>query len=303
MCYNNSEFEIRVIILGYLLILLRSLTYNIEGVFVRGYGKKYGEGGLFFNAIISFFSMIYFIVSDRNGLNFPPELWFYGLISCVFFAVGFYSMYAAYQYGSYIMTRMVSSFSMIIPLVYGLAFLKEPSTIFTYIGVFLIFASLIVRNLGPDEKKEEKKTEGKFGKWLLHVMLTTVANGFISVISKIQQVRFDDQCTNEFLVISLGGSFLALLIASFFKERNQMGYIIKHGTGFGLCAGVCNGITNILNVAVYLFLPVSLVTPLASGVSFVISFLFTVFLYKEKFTKMQLAGMFLGIAAIVVLNI
>ena len=82
-----------------------------------------------------------------------------------------------------------------------------------------------------------------------------------------------------------------------------IGYIVKNGTVPGLCAGVCNGIANFTSVAVYLFLPMSLVSPLSSGGSFAVSFLFTVFIYKERFTKWQLAGVLLGIAAIIILKL
>lgn len=288
--------------MGLLLILLNALATNVEGFFVTQYGKKHGQGGLFFNAIISFFSMIYFIITDKNGFYFPPELWFYGIISCILYAVGFYTMFAAYQYGSFIMTRMISSFAMIIPMVYGFVFLKEPATVFTYIGILLIFASLIVRNIGAEEKKTEKSKKAAV-LWAVYVLLTTVANGFISIIKRIQQLRFDDACTNEFLIISLGGSFIALLIASIIKERKNMGYIVRNGTFSGLCAGMCNGIANFTSVAVYLFLPMSLVSPLTSGIGFAVSFLFTIFIYKEKFTKQQLLGVILGIAAIIILKL
>lgn len=288
--------------MGYLLILLQSVVHNIEGVFVKNYGKKHGSGGMFFNAIISFFSMVYFIISDKDGLNFPPELWIYGLCGALLYATGFYSMYLALQYGSFIMTRLISSFSMLLPLFYGLFFLKEPATVFTYIGVSLIILSLVVRNLGIHDGKGDINNKS-FVKWLVCTILTTVSNGFISILSRVQQIRFDDKCSNEFLTICLGGSFLALLTLSIILERDKMGYIVKHGTASGFFAGICNGISNYCTVAIYLFIPMSLAVPLRSGVAFVVSFLFTVFIYRERFTKQQIIGMIMGIAGIIILKI
>ena len=288
--------------MGILLILAQQILNNLEGVVVKNYGKKHGDGGLFFNAIISFFAMIYFIVTDTGGLYFPPLLWVFGSISALLYATGFYSMYLALRYGSFVMTKMVTSFSLLFPLFYGLFFLKEPTTAFTYIGIGLIILSLIVKNIRFD-KKPEAAPQKASTKWLICTILSTVANGFISVISRLQQQYFHSACTNEFLLISLGGSFISLLIASLVKERGNIRYILKHGTIAGVLAGICNGAKNYIHLIIYLLMPISVSTPLGVGLGFITSFIFTKFIYKEKFTKGQLIGMFLGAVAVIILKL
>lgn len=41
--------------MGILLVFLTQLLHNGEGMLMKSYGKKYGDGGLIFNAVISFF--------------------------------------------------------------------------------------------------------------------------------------------------------------------------------------------------------------------------------------------------------
>ena len=288
--------------MGILLILAQQILNNLESVVVKNYGKKHGDGGLFFNAIISFFAMIYFIVTDKGGLYFPPLLWVLGSISALLYAIGFYSMYLALSYGSFVMTKMITSFSLLFPLFFGLFFLKEPTTVFTYIGIGLIILSLVVKNV-QFGKKPDAEPQKASSKWLVCTILSTVANGLISVISRLQQEYFHADCTNEFLLISLGGSFIALLVASLLKERGNIKYILKHGTIAGVLAGICNGAKNYIHLIVYLIMPISVSTPLGVGIGFITSFIFTKFIYKEKFTKGQLLGMILGGIAVIILKL
>lgn len=115
--------------------------------------------------------------------------------------------------------------------------------------------------------------------------------------------KIDDKCSNEFFVISLGGSFLILTALSFMQKDANAGSISKSSIVCGFFAGICNGVANYLNLLVYLYIPISVATPLRSGISFIITFILTVFVYREKFTKKQLAGMILGMAAVILLKL
>ena len=86
---------------------------------VRKYGKKQGDAGMFFNAVICFFAAIFFVITDKNILLYQKELLPYAIINCVFFAGGFYFMYIALSEGSFIVSKMLSSASIIIPVYYG----------------------------------------------------------------------------------------------------------------------------------------------------------------------------------------
>lgn len=143
--------------MGILFIIIQQLIHSVEDAIVRYHGKKNSNSGFFFNAVISFFSMIYFIVSDKDSLCFPPELWGYGITSCLMYAAGFYVMYKALAEGSYVMSKMLSSFSIVFPMFYGLVILKEQPGRFTYIGMALIMLSLVIKSV-PDEKSDKKAT-------------------------------------------------------------------------------------------------------------------------------------------------
>ena len=286
----------------YLLILLNQAAHQVEGMLVRRYGKKHGAGGLFFNAIICLFAMIFFVLTDKGGFYFPKELWGYGFVSCLMFAAGFYSMYLALQLGSYAISRLISSFSGVFAIVYGLVFLKESASVTTYIAFVLVFASVFLMNYRPAGK--ENAEEKAFSmKWLICVLVALVSNGMIAVLSRMQQLRFENACDNEFMMLSLGGAFTALMLIGLVTERGKLKQIIKYGTLYGGIAGLMNGAANLVNLATYMFLPISVVTPIRTGLGIVMNFVISVLAYKEKFTRRQLVSAVIGVLALMLLTL
>ena len=284
--------------MGILLLLLNQLVYQGYGVVTRHYSRKHGSGGLFFNAIVCLFSMIFFMITDKGGFCFTRELFLYGFISVVLFVAGFYSMFVALQTGSYAVSILLSSFSGVIAIVYGIVFLDEPAGIGTYIGIFLSFVSVILMN---SVKKGSDESKGFSLKWLICVMISLVANGFIAVLSRMQQLRFDNKCDNEFMIISLGGAFLLLFVYGFIKERNNILPVMKHGLFYGACSGMLNGIMNFVQLMVYMYIPISVATSIKTGLTTACSFALSLIAYKEKFNIMQIIGAVAGVVALLLL--
>ena len=285
--------------MGTLLILLGILSHQGEGMLVKHYGKKFGSGGMLFNAVICLFSMLFFILTDKNGFNFPPILLVFGLVSCLMYAAGFGFMYLALQCGSYALTRLIASLSGIISILYGIIFLKEPANALTCLAIFLVFLSVILMNYQGKAKDDSKAFSIK---WLIFVLITAVSNGLIAVLTRMQQLYFNDACSNEFKILSLGGACIALLIISVFTDRGRFRETLRHGTLYGTLAGLLNGVNNYVSMVVYLFIPISMVTSLRTGLEILASFAVSVLIYREKFTRQQVISAIIGIAALILLQ-
>ncbi len=284
--------------IGIILLLVFTAIDQAEGIIVKGYGKRHNIGGLFFNALMSGAASLFFILKGifyEGGLSFPKELLSYGILSCVMFALGFYFMYVALQLGSFAITRLINSFSAVVSIVYGIAILGEKAGFLTYIGIVMVFVSVILMQLGKNEQGDKKAFSVK---WLVCILISAVANGFIGVISKAQQNRFNGTCDTEFMIISFAGAFLSLVILGFILERKNLSYIVRHGIPYGIGAGLVNGGKNFINLLLIATIPLSVVTPVRTGIGFIASFAISVFLYREKFTKMQIISVIIGIAAI-----
>ena len=285
-----------------LLLALYVLLNEGEGVVVKNYGKKYGSGGLFFNAIICLFSMVFFVVTDKGGLVFPKELLGYGLFSCLMFATGFYTMYMALKLGSFVASRLIASFSGTVSIICGIIILDEPFTASTPLAIALVVASILLRQLGGNKNGDEEQKDFSV-KWLIMALLTAVSNGFIAVVSKMQQIKFDNAYNNEFMIMSFGGAFIILGLIGAVTERDNIKLVAKKGTVYGFLGGFFNGSKNFVNLLLQATMPISLLTPIKSTVGFIVSFFLSLFLYKEKFTVRQIISICVGVFAVVLLKV
>lgn len=284
-----------------LLICLVVALNQAEGMIVRRHGKKHGEGGMFFNAIVCLFAMVFFLVKGIiEGFNFPGGIFIYGIISCFLFAMGFYSTYAAMKIGSYVATGLVGGFSGVVTVLYGFIFLKEPYDAIKITAIVLVFMSLVLMQSKKEETVEKKKLSVK---WFFWAVTSAVCNGFISVVMRMQQMRFENKCSNEFMLISFGGAFLFLLILGLLLEKDRFGHIVKTGFLPGAGAGLVNGGKNLALLITNLFVPISILTPARMGLGFVVSFAVSVTLYKEKFTGLQILSVVIGVIALLMFSI
>lgn len=289
--------------IGMIYLLSALVAHQLQGVFVKNYGKKYGKGGMFFNAFLCLFAVVYFIISDllldKSGFTLPLDVFICGAVSSLLYAIGFYAAYIALACGSFGLTRFYSSFGNVLTIVYGIAILGETTGRFFYLAVFLKFLALFMI-----QYKASKEPDFKISaKWLISLSASILANVAIAIINKWQQGHFDGKYGNEYLTVIFLGSALVLFILGFIYERNSFKETIKHGFTYGMAAGLLNGMNNAFSLAMYYYLPISLSSPLTSGLGMLITFALAVVLYKEKFTIRQYIGALIGVAAVVLINI
>lgn len=286
--------------IGMMLVIFGLVMHQIETIIVKNYGNKHGKGGMFFNAIICLFAMVYFFITDKNGLQFPKGIWIYGIVNSIMYATGFYTGYAAYKTGSFGFTKLFVSFAGIFSIFYGIIFLKEPTSIIMYIAIVMIFLSVFLMNYQKDEDSGKNKISVK---WIIYIILTVLSNAFIAIIGRMQYGVYGDTYKNEFLIISLAGGAISLFILGMIFERDSFKYTVKHGFLYGAGAGVCNGINNLLLLVTYNYLPISFISPVRTGIGIIMGFLISILLYKEKFTRRQLISAGIGLAAVVLMNL
>ena len=283
--------------MGYLLIIVYTLLNLSESVFVRTYAKKHGSGGMLMNAIVALFATLFFVITDADGFHAPTEMIPLAVLNAFLFGAGFYCTFAAYKCGPYGLTRLIGNFALLFTIFYGIFFLNEQPKIVTYVGIVMIFAAMVLINY-------KKKGENEMGislKWLILVTISLVANGFIGVFTKMQQIRFDGACDSEFQIISIGGSFILLAIIGLILDRDKLPYFLKHGSVYGVGAGICNGAKNFLTLVIYTLLPLSIIAPMKTGLGMIATFALALLIYKEKYTKKQIIGVILGVVAVILL--
>ena len=288
---------------AYFLILLGVLTSLGEGIVVKSHGKKY-SGGFIFTGIVSLFSMLFFLVKGMmsGGINFDVKILPYALLGGFLYAAASVLTYEAFMRGSFALSNLILSYTLVFSVLYGLIFQNEAkdATVFTYIGFFALALSIYLVN-GTGKKIEGKKPVTFY--WLLCIILSFVGSGMFSVVSRIQQRVFDAKLDNEFMVISLGFSAVALIAIGLIKEKKGFGALTVKGNLYAVMAGAFNGLTNTTGLIVNTMFAFSGASVLRTGIKLFLVFLISVIFYKEKFTKLQIAGAVLGGASVILFNL
>lgn len=281
-----------------LLIILSTFTGLAEGLFIKRYNEKHTTGGFLFTAMISFFALVFFVVTDKGGITIPPTLWIYGILGGLFYSTASLMTYIALGCGSFAMSMLILSYSLVFPISYGFIFLHETVSVLTCIGIALMLVSIyFVR--AQKEENAVKVTP----KWLITIFASVVLAGLYSVTQRAQQEKLGTGYTNEFMIISLSVSVLILLTGGIITDGKDMKYVLKYGTVWTLLAGVSNACTNLMGLILYQFMPISVLSPVRAGAKIIASFLFSLLIFKEKFEKRQFIGVCLGTVALVLLNL
>lgn len=284
-----------------LLIIISIFAGITESAMVKKYKDKYGSGGFIFTAFLTLFSMIFFVVTDKNGFGVPSLIWVYGIPSGICYAAAYYCTFVAFGCGPFALSCLILSYSLLVTIGYGIIVRNDPATIFTYLGIILIMVSLYFIN-------SAKKTESEKAislKWIINIFIVWAGNAVIGILKLIQLDKFDSAYNNDFMISTLLVAFVILLVAGIITDRKNLVHITKTGFLWGAGAGILNGTHNALSmiIAASTVVPVSVSTPLTSGLKTIITFIFARLVFKEKYTKKQLIGVLCGLIAIVLLKL
>jgi len=286
--------------MAFFLIIIASVINQAESILIKRYNKKYFHGGFVFTAIVSFFSMLFFLVTDlvtdKNGLNFSREILIYGVIAGIFFAAASVLTFIALGCGSYVLSRLILSYGVLIAIVQGMFFGEKPS-VFCWIGIALVLVSIYLFK-GKDEIDSVKITK----KWVITIVLSVLLAGAFGIIQRSQQREFSHMYDNEFMIAALAVSSILLMVVGVITDGKYLVAIMKNGGLYACGAGLSNGATNFLNLLAYSIAPISLVAPLNSGAGMIVAFLVAKIFFKEKFTVLQYTGVALGAVALVLFN-
>lgn len=284
--------------LAALLIVASCATSLVEGILIKKYNAKHDKGGFIFTAMVSLFSMLFFVITDTGGFDFRLEMLPYGIVSGILYCVASLLTFIALGCGPFAISMLILSYSGVFSIGYGLFFLKESVTPFKIAGIILILVSIF---LNRTKKKEEEKRASL--KWLICIGVSAVGNGMFGVVQRMQQIRFENKVTNEFMIVTLGFSAITLFVIGLIKDGKDAPYILKNGAPYSSVAGVSNGLTNFLSLAINMLIAISIAAPIKSGAKIIFTFIVSKVLFKEKFLKRQVAAVLVGAVALVLLNI
>lgn len=280
-----------------LLLLTIVIFVSVQSVMKKIYNTKVTGGALSFSAASCVAALVVFLITSGGKLNFSTDFLIYSLLFAVSYSVTVVTNLLAIKTGPLSLTCLVTSFSLIVPTLYGILALDEPVSANLLIGLALLVVALILINL--EEKGEKKITL----KWVLYVVLAFVGNGMCSTVQKVQQINLAGQYKSEFMIVALIISAVAMAIFALCTEKTEFLPNLKAGFWMYAVNGLANGVTNFLVIFLSLRTPASVMFPVISAGGIVLTFLISLFIYKEKLSTWQILGSALGLVSVIFLNL
>ncbi|MBO5223814.1 MAG: EamA family transporter [Clostridia bacterium] len=258
---------------------------------------KSGESSIVFNAIKALFSFVPLLVFSLFGFSFhTPTLLLgslYGALMCVSMTSG----YLALKSGPMALTSMLVSFSIVIPLTYGLC-VGEVLNVFKIVGLCALVVAMVVVNLN----KQNKESKVSYAKWLLFVSLTFVSNGVMSVIQKIHQTQFPSQFVTEFMTVGMfvGAVFFCVIALIKIKPKRVLQ---SKGKIFGVVAGICSVVANFCTTALVGMENASALFPAITAGTLVLNLILGLIIFREKLKLNHYIAVVFGVCAVVFLKL
>lgn len=267
----------------------------MQSIFTKRSGKS-GENNQCFQLTKALSALIVFgAVILIKGSNFNLKTILYGMASGIVLSCSNYMGYRALKLGPMGLTSAVAAFSLIIPIIYGVAFLNEVLTYKSFIAFALIAAAILLINKVGSERSNLSLA------WWIFIISTLFFNGISSVIQKQHQVEFPGQMRIEFMTVSMAVCTMIFLISYCIhipKRQNKGNYKILNGTVSGISNGIAGFLTLYLSStqrASVMFSVISVCTVIAALLSGRI-------IFKEHISFKQMIGVACGTVAVILLK-
>ncbi len=284
-----------------LLLISIVIFSSVQGVLKKVYNIKFKDGDAFiFSAGTTFFAIIVFVANliiSGAGFVFAPEYIPYSILFALCYALSTVFGVLAINIGSLSLTSLVSSYSLIIPAIYGILFWNEEISIWLIVGIVLLCISLFFINY---TKEKDSKLSLK---WIIFVLISFFANGGCSVVQRAQQLNCDLKFKNEFMIIALIFACLSMLIAGIIKNKKSILPKLTKGSWTFLICGISNGIVNLLVIILTPVFNASVMFPVIGAGGIILTAMISLFFFKEKLSMQQWIGMGIGVLSIIALNL
>ncbi len=281
-----------MVFLFYFLILLSSATQVSA---TKLYNKCSGSSTVF-NAIKSASALVLFALMALIGFQFHllTMLFGFGYGTCL--CLSMYAGYKALCLGPMALTSMLTSFSIVIPLLFGIAVWNEVLGGFKIAALVLLVFAILMTN--ADKLKKGERTEKGYVRWLFFVFLTFIANGLCSVIQKQHQTLYPGAYSREFMLFAVFLCAIVFTTAALMKARPKE-ILASNGKLYGVISGIANGLSSLFTLMLAGLENATVLFPIISAGTILASLLCGRFIFKEKLKVHHYLALAAGILAVI----
>lgn len=239
--------------------------------------------------------LLLFLLEPSFDLRILPYSIGYGL-GYTSFTLG---MLGALKHGPTSVTALIKQLALVGVSVYGFVFWDTPVTVVAVVGLVLIVLSLVLCLLKPEEG-------GGYSlwKWALYAVLITIGNAGCSIIQRYQQMAFDHQYKNAFMLLGVLFSALLCLAVGLCGRRRDWGRAFLRGWHGPCLAGASSAGANVcILLLIKHEVSSTVIYPGIAVGGLILTTLVSFFFFRERLRPMAWAGLVVGSVALVLLNL
>ena len=294
-----------MVILLYFVIVLASVTQSATTKLFN----RHSTNATVFNACKALAAFVLFAAMAAWGFTLHMPTLVFGMLYGACLCASMYAGYKALCLGPMALTSMLVSFSILIPLLWGVTVGGESLHLLRIIALLLLFGSIILTNADKLFLHHRQKTEngyqneakGNYGKWLLFVLATFLCNGGCSVLQKQHQSLYPERYSKEFMLFAMLLCVLVFCSVSLIKYPLADIKRVKK-KWLGTLSGVANGLSGFFTLALAGFENASVLFPVISAGTLLGALLCGKFFFKEKLKVNHYLALMLGMCAVVLLK-
>ncbi len=284
--------------LNAILLIAAIIGVTVQNVTRKSYNKSARGGTFTFSAASVLFALLIFLIASGGRLRFTGGILPYSLMFSAAYCAATVFAFLAIKHGSLSLSSLIIQYSLILPTVFGFILWDEEIKPGGIVGIILLLISLAMIN--KEEKSEKKSITPR---WIIFVLLAFLGNGACSTVQKAQQLSSSAEYKNEFMILALLISLAVMILMALITERKELSHNLREGAISYTVCGLANGGVNLLVLLLSARMAASVMFPIISAGGIVAAYAVSTLVYKEKMSRIQTAGLLVGMLSIIALNL
>lgn len=273
--------------------LLSTTKASIQGDFSKKHIKNLSDIVFFIGLVFAFSSLLFL----PRVFGCPWQVWIFGAAFGIFSVIFQLSYTKALSLGNVSLTIMLSNLSMVVPILFSAIAYGEWPTLLQYVGIAL---TVVAFAINTDFKSGGKKS----ALWIILVLTTLLVGGTASCVQKIMsKTEFADQSQAFVSCAYIVAAIATFLVYLPIRKKQAKTYptsprVFLYALGVGVSLAAFQFVYN-RAIATY---PPAFVFPAYAGGTIIVSALAGIILFKDKLSLKQAISIFVGFAAVVLMN-
>ena len=284
-----------MVIAVYLLIIFSAVTQSAATKLFH----RYCPHSAVFNAIKSLSALVFFALIAAFGFSFHAPTLLFGLLYGGALCFSMYAGYKALCLGPMALTSMLISFSVMLPLLWGITVGNERVSTLQCVALACLPIAIVLTNL---RRPSAADTPSGSARWLVFVGITFLCNGVCSILQKQHQTLYPQAQTREFMLYAMLLA-AAVFSAAALRKLSPRRLWEARGKAFGVLSGVANGLANLLTLLLASMENASVLFPIISLGTILASLLCGKLFFRERLRVNHYLALAVGGAAVVLLKL